>query len=85
MVPALPALPRFHGSLVINSEPLGAMVTLDGKVVGSTPLMLKVVPAGSRVVRIESEGYERWSFAARVVADKVTEVMATLQQRGSSH
>ena len=69
---------------MIKSEPLGAVVTVDGKVVGATPLMLKVVPAGSRVVRIESDGYERWSFAARVVANKVTQVVATLQQSGSN-
>ena len=80
-----PPRPKFHGSLVIKSEPLGAVVTVDGKVVGATPLTLKVVPAGSRVVRIESEGYERWSYAARVVANKVTQVVATLQQSGSNH
>jgi hypothetical protein len=80
-----PPRPKFHGSLVIKSEPLGAVVTVDGKVVGATPLTLKVVPAGSRVVRIESDGYERWSFAARVVANKVTQVVATLQQSGSNH
>jgi hypothetical protein len=61
------------------------VVTVDGRVVGATPLTLKVVKAGSRVVRIESEGYERWSFAARVVANKVTQVVATLQQSGSNH
>jgi hypothetical protein len=71
---------RYHGSLAIRSEPDGAVVSVDGRVVGSTPLVLKTVPAGSRVVRIESDGYERWSFAARVVANQVTRVVATLQR-----
>jgi hypothetical protein len=81
-VPA-PALPKFHGTLAVRSEPRGALVSVDGRVVGATPLRLKAVPAGSRVVRIESEGYERWSSAARVVANQETSIVATLQ-RGSS-
>ena len=76
--------PRFHGILEIHSEPLGALVSVDGRVVGATPLLLKAVPAGSRVLRIESDGYERWSFAARVVANQATRIVATLQ-RGSGH
>jgi len=78
-----PALPKFHGTLAVRSEPRGALVSVDGRVVGSTPLRLKAVPAGSRIVRIESEGYERWSSAARVVANQETSIVATLQ-RGSS-
>jgi serine acetyltransferase len=54
-------------------------VTVDGRVVGSTPVLLKDVPAGSCVVRVESSGYERWSAAVRVVANKETRVSATLQ------
>jgi len=57
-------------------------VVVDGQVIGSTPVVLKDVRAGSRVVRIESNGYQRWSAAARVVADKETKLNATLQ-RGS--
>jgi hypothetical protein len=75
-----PALPRFHGSLTIRSEPRGARVLVDGQVVGVTPILLKGVRAGSRVVRIESEGYERWSSAARVVANQETAIVATLHR-----
>jgi hypothetical protein len=75
-------LPKYRGSLAITSDPAGAMVTIDGQAIGTTPLVLKDVRAGSRVVRIESSGYEKWSAATRVVADKETRVNATLQ-RGS--
>ena len=73
-------VPRFHGSLAVDSDPVGALVSIDGRVVGATPLLLKAVPAGSRVVRIESHGYERWSFAARVVANQEVRVVANLQR-----
>jgi hypothetical protein len=79
---AAPARPEYHGSLAIDSDPSGALVSVDGRVVGSTPIVLKAIPAGSRVVRVESSGYERWSSAARVVANQQTRVIATLQ-RGS--
>jgi hypothetical protein len=55
-------------------------VTVDGRFIGNTPVVLKDVRAGSRVVRIQSFGYEAWSAATRVVADKETRVNATLQR-----
>jgi hypothetical protein len=73
--------PRFRGSLAIDSHPRGALVFVDGQRAGSTPIVLNNVVAGSRVVRIESDGYELWSGAARVVANEQTRVTATLQRR----
>lgn len=80
--PAAAHSPKYRGSLAITSEPSGALVVVDGQAIGSTPVVVRDVRAGSRVVRIESSGYEPWSTAARVVADKETRVNATLQ-RGS--
>lgn len=71
----------YRGSLAITSDPSGALVMVDGEVVGTAPVVLKDVRAGSRVVRIQSSGYETWSTAARVVANKETRVSATLQRR----
>jgi hypothetical protein len=73
--------PGYRGSLAIDSDPPGGRVSVDGRVVGATPIVLKDVPAGSHVVRVESNGYAPWSAAARVVADQQTRVIATLQRR----
>jgi hypothetical protein len=72
-------LPRYRGSLAIESTPPGATVSVDGRVVGSAPVLLEEVPAGSCVVRVESSGYELWSAAVHVVANKRTRVTAMLQ------
>jgi hypothetical protein len=81
-ISAAPALNFYRGTLVIESDPPGAEVTVSGRPVGSTPLVLKDLPVGSCVVRVEADGYELWSTAARVVANQRTRVMAILH-RGS--
>jgi hypothetical protein len=70
--------PQYRGSLVIYSLPPGARVSIDGRVVGVTPLALNGIRVGTRVVRVEAAGFERWSTAARVVANQQTRVTARL-------
>ena len=69
----------FHGSLSVISTPDGAQVLVNGVAVGTTPLTLLDVPVGSRVIRIELEGHERWSSAVRIVANEPTTVVAELR------
>jgi hypothetical protein len=74
------AAPRasYRGSLAFQSAPQGARVFVNGTFVGSTPLILQNLPVGSRAVRIEADGYQRWSASTRVVANQETRVSATL-------
>ena len=67
---ASPKLAGYRGSLAVNSAPTGARVLVNGVPVGTTPLLLQDLPVGSRVVRLELDGYERWSSAVRVVANE---------------
>jgi hypothetical protein len=69
----------FIGGLAIESEPSGAAVFVNQLPVGETPLRLSGLSAGSRVVRIEHAGYERWTAAVLVAADKQAKVSARLQ------
>lgn len=68
----------YRGSLAFRSAPQGARVFVNGALVGSTPLVLENLPVGSRAVRIEADGYQRWSAATQVVADRQTRISATL-------
>jgi hypothetical protein len=45
-------------------------VSLDGRAFGSTPIVLKDVPAGTHLVRLEADGYQVWAWTARVVANQ---------------
>ncbi len=52
----LEALARGPARLSIASEPKGATVSIDGEVVGTTPLDRELVP-GKHIVRLTAEGY----------------------------
>jgi hypothetical protein len=78
---AAPArLAGYRGGLQIDSDPDGARVFVDGEEVGVTPVHVKDLPVGSRVVRVEAEGYATWTTAARVVANQRARVSAVLQR-----
>ena len=68
--PSNRAASSFVGTLAVNSEPQGARVSIDGESAGVTPLVVTRVKAGSRVVRVTTDGYQPWSSAVRVVANQ---------------
>ena len=71
---------RFAGALAVDSRPAGARVFMDGKLVGTTPMALPSVPAGSHAIRLEHDGYRRWSSSVRVVASEQNRVTASLER-----
>jgi hypothetical protein len=78
-------LAGYRGSLAVNSAPTGATVLVNGVAVGTTPLLLKDVPVGSRVVRLELDGYKGWSSAVRVVANQRVRTAVDLQPSPSNN
>ena len=69
---------RSRGSLAIESRPPGARVSLDGRRVGATPLVLNNVIPGTHLVRVEADGYQVWAWTARVVANQRNRVSVKL-------
>jgi hypothetical protein len=67
------------GTLQVNSDPSGAEVLINGIPHGRTPLRISALPAGSRVVRLELPGYERWSWSINIAANKRTPLRVKLQ------
>ena len=51
-------LPSPLGTLLVESEPAGALVSVNGEERGETPLRLSDLPFGSYDVRVERKGYE---------------------------
>jgi hypothetical protein len=71
---------RTLATLAVESRPPGASVFLDGRRVGTTPLLLDPAPSGSHALRLELDGYRRWTAAVRVVAGERNRVTASLEQ-----
>jgi hypothetical protein len=73
--------PKATGAaMTIDSRPSGASVRLDGKVIGTTPVMLGDVTAGEHSVSIELAGYRRWTTSVKVVAGERNRVAASLER-----
>ena len=75
-----PASERFSGELAVESRPAGASVYIDDRLVGRTPLSVGAVPAGEHLVRLELDGYRRWTSSIRVVAAESNRVTASLEK-----
>ena len=73
------ARPRGHrGTLVVTSRPRGALVYVNNRFAGRTPLSMRAQPVGSRAVRLTMDGYANWSRAITIVANQATNVSAQL-------
>jgi hypothetical protein len=75
-----PIVPQYVGSLVVESQPSGAQVFLNQEPVGVTPLLLSTVRARTYAIRLDLEGYERWSRGIYVVMDEKTSVTALMER-----
>jgi hypothetical protein len=71
---------RDAGALVVESRPAGAKVFIDNKLMGTTPLSLAGVRAGEHALRLESEGYRRWTKQVRIAAGERGRVTASLER-----
>ena len=67
------------GGINVQSRPPGARVFVNDQAVGSTPLVLPGLPAGSATVRIEMDGYQTWMTRVDVVPGEQARVAASLE------
>lgn len=75
---------HIHGSLQIQSDLIGAQVTLDGKPIGKTPLprggVISRLPLGKHRLRVEAPGYDPFDSDVEVHFQKVSPVIVRLLQ-----
>jgi hypothetical protein len=67
-----------RASIEVSSLPAGAVVALDGRVVGRTPLSIPNVPEGTHVIGMELPGFNRWATSVRVSAGERARVAGSL-------
>jgi hypothetical protein len=73
---------QIHGSLQIQSDLIGAEVTLDGKSLGKTPLpnggVIAKLPLGKHRLRVEATSYDPFDSDVEVHFQKVSPVVVRL-------
>jgi serine/threonine protein kinase len=67
------------GSLQVASRPSGAQVFVDDELIGTTPLLLSDIAAGSKRLRVELSGYTIWTRSVQIEPSARSRVMATLE------
>jgi hypothetical protein len=69
----------YRGTLSVNADQPAAEVFVNRESVGTAPVRVRNLRAGSHLVWIESEGHRRWTRVITVPAEKVTRVSAALE------
>ena len=69
------------GSLSVDSRPRGAQVTIDGRVLGVTPLSAPGLSPGVHAVRVELAGHKPVTTTVTVKAGETAKIAVTLEQR----
>jgi hypothetical protein len=71
-------LAKVVGTVEILAEPVGAEVSIDGKVVGLTPLKPVHVDVGTHEIRITKSGYQPFTKSVTLVAEQRAAVSTAL-------
>jgi hypothetical protein len=71
-----------NGSLVIQSQPSGAAITVNGMSRGKTPLTIGALPAGDYTVGLALDGYEPVSLQVRVTVGERSTSATSLTASG---
>ncbi len=69
------------GTLAVTSFPSGAMVLLDSKLVGTTPVSLDDVASGTYTVTVVERGYAVLDTVVTVVPEQLVSLLLTLRTR----
>lgn len=78
--PVAPAAPViYRGTLSVRADQPSATVFVNRQPVGTAPVRVRNLRAGSHLVWIESEGHRRWTRVITVPAERVTQVSADLE------
>ena len=79
---------QLHGALQIQTDLVGAAVTLDSKPIGSTPLpnggVLNRLELGKHHLEVKAKGYDAFSSDVEVHFQKVSPVVVRLLQSGET-
>ena len=75
-----PVAHRRAGHVRIESRPTGAHAHLDGRLVGTTPVTVPDVLAGTHAIRLELDGFRPWTGTVRVAPGAEQQIRGSLER-----
>ena len=72
------SLVRLTGSLLVNTTPDGAQLTLDGLKAGTSPVTLQDLQPGNHTLNVTKDGFVMQILPVRITADQATTVDVVL-------
>jgi len=79
LVPAAPVIAADTGMLYVKSFPSGAVVVIEGKERGKTPVLVRSLPAGDVTVELRFPGVKPVTKQATVKANKVVTIDVAIE------
>jgi hypothetical protein len=68
------------GMVDVDSRPRGARVSIDGRVVGATPIRIPELPVGDHRVQLELADHKSVTATVSIIRGEVAKVQVTLEQ-----
>ena len=78
------SLVRLTGSLVVNTTPNGAQLTVDGLTAGTSPAMLENLQPGNQTLKVTKDGYVMQILPVWIIANQTATVDVVLVPAGMS-
>ena len=74
----IPALIPIYGALNIGYKPIGASISIDGKNVGTTPIVINDILVGKHNISISKEGYAEFKTSVDLAEGQTTQLNGSL-------
>lgn len=75
-IPTLTAVPTGTASIRLASSPPGASVSVDGREVGKTPVVVSGFTEGKHTIQMKLGGYKTWTHVITVTPDFMKRTMS---------
>lgn len=73
------SLKSLPGSLELSSDPLGALVVINGKEMGKTPLKVDTITEGLYNISMKLKNFKNWAQRIQIQSGQLSEVKAKLE------
>jgi hypothetical protein len=72
-------MPQACGVIILNSDPAGADIIIDGQLKGTTPATIETICTGNHTYSLQLEGYETYRSSFDLIPGQVLQMNTALR------